>query len=130
MVDNLTRFRSQNARVVRHEARPEADEDGYQAFSFGRVGPRPQMTLLFRKANGEVRGFPYAQFDGIESDNPDDGFVVKFGRTLISIEGRNLNRLFQYVCNYKAAEIVEASPRVAVQLCATQPNVWRVIVTN
>jgi hypothetical protein len=42
-----------------------ADEEEYTAFTHGRVGTRPQMTLVFRKCDGEEEGFAYAQFSRI-----------------------------------------------------------------
>ncbi len=109
-------------------ARKEADSEPaeYQAFSFGRVGIRPQLTLLLRKANGEVEGFPYADFRGISAVNEDVGFTIRFDTRTVKVEGQNLKQLFQYVCNYRAAEIVEAEPSVVMQTPDGQAVVWSI----
>ena len=110
--------------VQPHRATSEDSE--YRAFSFGRVGVRPQMTLLLRKASGEVEGFPYADFHGIHSMNEELGFSIQFGRRLVNIEGRNLKQLFGYVCNFRAAEIVEATEITAMALPEFEAIVCRV----
>lgn len=102
----------------------EADE--YQALSFGRVGIRPQVTVLFRKANGEVEGFPYADFRGISSLNEESGFTVRFDARTVKIEGQHLGKLFQYICNHRAAEILEADPATAMNSPDGKPVVWLV----
>ena len=80
----------------------------YEAFSFGRVGAAAQLTLLFRQANGAVFGFPYASLSGLRSDNPAAGFTLDFCGVKVTVVGRNLERLFRYVCDHKAAEIEQA----------------------
>ncbi|MEZ6104429.1 MAG: hypothetical protein R3E01_36290 [Pirellulaceae bacterium] len=106
-------------------SRPGADEaDEYRAFAFGRVGIRPQMTLVVRRSTGEFEGFAYAEFSGISGINEDNGFVVRFGPRLVAIEGKNLKRLFGYVCNFRAAEILEASGSAALKIPEDEPVVW------
>lgn len=112
--------RVQSVRATRDEA------DEYRAFSFGRVGIKPQMTLLVRKSSGEVEGFPYSDFTGIWSLNEDDGFTIRFRDRIINIEGRNLRRLFDYICNHRAAEIVEIDSHAAMAVADESAVVWRV----
>lgn len=87
----------------------ENEESEYEAFASGRVGNKPQLTLLFRKASGEVFGFPYASFTEIRSENADLGFTVEFSGVEVEVQGQNLSKLFRYVCFHRAAEIVEAA---------------------
>ncbi len=109
---------------ARRAATEEAEE--YQALSFGRVGIKPQITLLFRKANGEVEGFPYADFRGISSVNEDIGFTVRFDTRTVKVEGQNLREAFRYICTHRAAEILEADEATAMQSPDGKPVVWKV----
>lgn len=100
--------------LERPGAEPEApapvpqEAAAYEAFSFGRVGAAAQLTLLFRQANGAVFGFPYASLSGLRSDDPAAGFTLDFCGVEVTVSGRNLGRLFRYVCDHKAAEIEQA----------------------
>lgn len=84
------------------------DEDAETAFTFGRVGSRPQLTLLFQRASGAVFGYPYANLTALRSEDPDLGFTLEFGDAVVKVTGRNLEMLFQYVCDHKASRIEEA----------------------
>jgi hypothetical protein len=117
-VETVTRFTE--------KAHPRDEAEEYQAFSFGRIGIRPQMTLLVRKCTGEVEGFPYADYGGVSATNEDDAFSVKFGQRLVRIEGRQLQQLFRYVCNYRAAEITEVDARTSMHVAEDKAVVWRV----
>ncbi|MEZ6104472.1 MAG: hypothetical protein R3E01_36505 [Pirellulaceae bacterium] len=100
--------------------------DEYQAFSFGRIGVKPQLTLLFRKATGEVHGFAYADLRGISTLDEDRGFTIRFDSGTVKIEGRNLRQLFQYICLHRAAEIVEIDEQMTLQLPHDRAVVWLV----
>jgi hypothetical protein len=102
------------------------DPDEYQPFSFGRVGVKPQLTLLMRKATGEVEGFPYADFSGVSATDENTGFTVRFATRTVRVEGRNLRQLFQYVCSYKAAEIVETTMRSTMQIPEGKAVIWQI----
>lgn len=88
-----------------------AEDKDYRAFTFGRVGPRPQMTLTLLFADGRGRGFPYAQMLGLEFDDEDAGFRLEFPGALVEVRGRNLKRLLRYVCDHRAARIDESTPQ-------------------
>ncbi|MEZ6101665.1 MAG: hypothetical protein R3E01_22245 [Pirellulaceae bacterium] len=109
---------------ARKAATEAADE--YQAFSFGRIGIKPQLTLLFRKATGEVEGFAYADFRGISAIDENAGFKIRFDTRTVKVEGRNLRQLFQYICLHRAAEIVEIDEWMTLQLPEDRAVVWRV----
>jgi hypothetical protein len=102
------------------------ETDEYEAFSFGRVGNKPQFTLLCRKATGEVEGFSYADYRGVSAIDEENGFSVKFGAQKVRIEGRHLGQLFRYVCNLRAAEIVATDEHTAMRLPDGKAVVWRV----
>lgn len=104
------------------------EADVYQAMTYGRIGTRPQMCLLLWKASGEVRGFAYADWTGIQSRNIDEGFTMVFGRATVRIGGRNLSELFRYVCNFRAAEVIEIDNRAAMLIAADKPVVWEILI--
>jgi len=98
---------------VEPATRAESASADYVAFSHGRVGRRPQMMISFRRSSGQVAVFPYSLLRQILSSNPDTGFTMAFGGTSVRIEGEGLARLFQYVCEHRAVEIVESDrPRI------------------
>lgn len=84
------------------------DTEEYQAFSYGRIGNRPQLMIVFRKADGYCEGYPYSLLSKISSINPDQGFVIEFGSRTISVSGNNLERLFRLICDSKATELIES----------------------
>jgi hypothetical protein len=84
------------------------DEKEYEAFSFGRVGIRPQLMLAFRKSNGEVRVRPYAILQGIDTDNEHAWFALDFPGLRVQIRGRNLSVLFRYLWLHRVVEVTEA----------------------
>jgi hypothetical protein len=106
----------------------ESDEGDYRAFSYGRVGLRPQMTLTLRFVGGSMRGLPYSQMLGIDSDDDDAGFRMEFPGTIVEVRGRNLKRLVRYVCDHRAAEIVESSAAASVGAPSTASIVDAIVL--
>jgi len=104
-------------------AEPKAE---YEPFASGRIGNKPQLTLVFRKANGTVRGFSYSFFYSVESDDPADGFTIDFTHDKLEVVGRNLKRLFHLVCEHRAAEIVEAGRNELLQTPENDPVVEQI----
>jgi hypothetical protein len=104
------------------------DDSEYKAFTFGRVGPRPQMTLILGFAGGHGRGFPYAQMLGIEFDDEDAGFRLEFPGQVIEIRGRNLKRLLRYVCDHRAARIEESTLQQSLVASDTAEIVDSIVV--
>lgn len=102
------------------------EPEEYQAYSFGRVSSKRQVTLLFRKASGEVEGFAYADYRGISAVNETIGFTVRFDTRTVKVEGQHLGELFQYICNHRAAEIREADVETAMQTPEGKAVVWLV----
>jgi hypothetical protein len=106
------RFTPRAAEELVQNVEAQRDDDSeYKAFTFGRVGPRPQMTLILGFAGGHGRGFPYAQMLGIEFDDEDAGFRLEFPGQIVEIRGRNLKRLLRYVCDHRAARVEESTPQ-------------------
>ncbi len=95
-------------------------ESEYEAFSYGRVGIRPQLMLGFRKCNGAVMVRPYAMLDAISTDEENSGFTIDFPKVSVIIQGRNLSKLFRFVCLHRVAEIIEAD--VATQFTESEEN--------
>lgn len=88
-------------------AKAAGKEQEYEAYSFGRIGIRPQLMLALRKANGQVRIRPYAMLQGIDTDNEHVGFTLDFSGWRVQVRGRNLERLFRYLWLQRVLEIIE-----------------------
>jgi hypothetical protein len=85
----------------------EVDNE-YTAYANGRVGTRPQLSIVFRKADGSAKAFAYSHLYSIETADPNLGFALELTQTKVTIKGRNLSRLFFFVCEHRAAEVIEA----------------------
>ena len=103
----------------------EPDEE-YEPFASGRIGNRPQLTLVFRKADHSVHALAYSYLYSITSDNPGMGFALDFTHAKVEIKGRNLERLFQLVCQHRAMEIIEAGRSDDFVTPASEPLVARI----
>lgn len=103
---------------------PQREEQEYVAFANGRIGNRPQLALMFYKADGSVKAYAYSHLFSIESSNPTVGFTVQFtGAKKVVVSGRNLQRLFQMVCEHRAITIVEAGRGDQLQVSPGSPIV-------
>lgn len=105
------------------EAIGDQPPDEYEAFAGVRIGNRPQLTLVFTKCTGEVLGFPYANLMQLTSTDVGQGFTLEFAGVEVVIKGRNLARLFRYVCDHRAAEIIEADRAEALLARQGEPVV-------
>lgn len=120
----------QNTGSVEEEATgydEAASTDEYSPFALGRVSRRPQMMLLLRQCTGEVTVYPYSLLLQIHSQDPSKGFTLTFGDHKVRVEGENLTQLFNYVCQHRATEIVEAGRTVAFT-AADGPLVMQILV--
>jgi len=102
------------------------DEDAeaeYTAFAKGRIGVHPQMSIIFRKADGSAKGFAYAHLYSVESNNPAAGFIAEFTQTKVTVSGRNLEPLFAYLCQHRAAEVREAERNQLFEMAGDEPVV-------
>jgi hypothetical protein len=106
---------------------PEPDSDSeYIPFGHGQVATRPQLAIIFRKADGSAKAFSYAHLYSIESDNPDEGFTVEFTQSKVAIKGRNLEPLFRYISQHRAAEVIEAGRTQIFELAAEHPVIEKI----
>jgi hypothetical protein len=110
-------YQSRVKRPGEGESASPEDTDELKSTSFGRIGSKAQMTLIIRFANGRGRAFPYAQLLGIDFEDEASGFRLEFPGEFVEISGRNLTRLLNYVCAYRAARIDEASPQQSLAAC-------------
>lgn len=101
-----------------------ATTEEYQAFANGRIGSRPQLSVIFRKASGAACCFSYAHLFTVESENPEAGCIVTFsaGKS-VHLRGRNLAQLFDCICFHKAAEIAEAHRSIGITADGSAPIV-------
>jgi hypothetical protein len=102
----------------------------YEAFAHGRVGNRPQLMVVFKKASGEVFAFSYISLTEIRSPNPNKGFVVDFSGVKVAVVGDHLETLFRYLVDHKAAEIIEVDRAKAFQTGADAAIVTSVSVAR
>jgi hypothetical protein len=73
-----------------------AAEEEYQAFSFGRVGSKSQLTLAIRRVSGTVHGFVYAHLYTVDLE-PSLGIILRFTHHRVVLQGRNLDELYRYL---------------------------------
>ncbi len=121
---NLRSLVGQTAVRKIHQIEPKLEEEvEYQAFSFGRVGPRPQIMLEICKSDGFRLTFPYIDLKRIKTMNPDLGFELKFGEQLVLIEGRNLLLCYRYIKQNRLESIVEMGREGAMSVTEIAPVV-------
>jgi hypothetical protein len=99
--------RSKPSAITPAVAEPDGENES-TAFANGRVGTHPQLSIIFRKADGSVTGFAYAHLYSVKTSNEAEGFVAEFTQTKVAVKGRNLELLFRFICQHRAAEVTEA----------------------
>ena len=112
----------------RSEPASESQANEYEACGRARIGNRPQLTLVFTKCSGEVIGFPYANLMRITSQDVAQGFTLEFAGVEVVVQGRNLARVFRFVCDHRAAEIIEADRAEAMLANPDGPVVESIVV--
>lgn len=81
--------------------------------SFGRIGNRPLLSVRFCKRDGTAWSFAYAHGYSILADGRGK-LVVTFSGHTVTVEGRNLGRVHDYLDAHRLAALREAdSPRRA-----------------
>lgn len=85
----------------------ETDNE-YRAFSFGRAGKRTLSMLSFKKRDGSVEVFCYADMRRISSPDPERQLLIRFVDAVVVIQGQNLQELLGYVKAWRCDEIVES----------------------
>lgn len=121
---NLRSLVGQSAVRKIHQIEPKLEEEvEYQAFSFGRVGPRPQIMLEICKSDGFHLVLPYIDLKAISTMNPDLGFELKFGEQRVLIEGRNLLLCYRYIKQNRLESIVELGREGTMSVAEKDPVV-------
>lgn len=98
----------------------------YTAYANGRLGNRPQLTLVFRKADGSVKAFAYSHLYAVSSDDPAAGFTVEFSKLMVTVRGENLDPLFRLVCQHRVLEISEISRNQVFDMVESEPTVQKI----
>ena len=87
---------------MRRTSRPAETTAAYAPFSQGKAG----SWVKFKRVNGEARGLSY--FDLREVDyQPALGIVLESSHRRVTLEGRNLEELFDDLLDQRVAEIQE-----------------------
>ena len=115
-------------RSFAEDVRPAEETEIYQAFSFGRVGLRPQLMLCFIKCDGLHLALPYADLRSISTSDPSKGFQLEFSGREILIEGTNLDVCFRYLRDHRLSELTEASPATVLELPQDEPTVQKILI--
>ena len=101
---------------------PVEEDEGYSAFASGRLGTKPQLTLVFRRVTGSCHAFAYAHLYALEYD-PSVGILLKFTQHRVALLGRHLDDLFRYLCLHRVQTVQETDPLHAETLPQKTPVV-------
>ena len=94
-----------------------------------RVGINPQLSVIFRKADGSATGFAYSHLYSVDTSNEAEGFVAEFTQTKVTVKGRNLGPLFGFICQHRAAEVTEAERHQVFEQGSEEPVVEKIEFT-
>ncbi len=109
--------------IAKAETFPEAHEEEYRAFAFGRVSNKPQISVTFRLLDAKGYNFAYSHYYALIDDHPNSAFEVEFTRHIVIIKGRNLETLHRLLCDHKVREVVQSDPLQAKLLPEEVPVV-------
>jgi hypothetical protein len=112
----LSRLRQLGATPI---SAPTAEEE-YQAFSFGRVGSKSQLTLAIRRVSGTVHGFSYAHLYTLDLE-PSLGIILRFTNHRVVLQGRHLDELYRYLRGHRVELIQVIDPLQAETLPEDTP---------
>lgn len=101
------------------------EEEEYQAFSFGRVGQKPQFTVAFKQADGFCEGLSYSDFRGWTTSDGNTSFELLFAGRKIGVEGSNLGRILELIRQHRLSDLTEASRSQAMQCAVNEPVVTK-----
>ena len=107
-------------------AAEEDSESDYSAYAHGRISRLPQLTLIFRLADGSAQAFAYAYFYAAEAVDPAHGFTLDFSQNKVKLQGRNLETLFRLICQHRASEVREADRSQSFEVAEDAPVVERI----
>jgi predicted RecB family endonuclease len=93
--------------AVKEVGVPEIEAD-YSAYAHGRISRHTQSMVIFRRADGSANAFAYAYVMSVAGEDTTSEFRIDFSQHKVVVKGRNLETLFQLVCQHRVAEIREA----------------------
>jgi len=109
-------------------------ENNQPFFGYAKEGQLPPVTLLVRHRNGNQQAFHYQYLTTSMDYNPSEGIKLQFcdpvGVTVIKIEGRNLQTLWDHLTRHRvtfiepAATVPDETPED--ELCVTEVRVQEV----
>ena len=97
-------------RVVPLKGAGEADDE--VAVAFGRVGAKPALSVRFCLRNGDSVSFAYSHAYSIHAEGKGKLLLTFTGHT-VTVEGRNLSRLHDYLDSHRATKVKESDLRRA-----------------
>lgn len=110
---------------------PKLEEEAeYQAFSFGRVGPRPQIMLEICKSDGYRLVLPYIDLKKITTMNPDNGFELHYSDQKVVVEGRNLKECYRYIKQNRLDSMLEAERSSAMAVVQQEAVISSLKIAN
>lgn len=110
---------------------PKLEEEAeYQAFSFGRVGPKPQIMLEICKADGYRLALPYIDLKKITTMNPDMGFELHYLDQKVVVEGHNLMACYRYIKQNRLDSMLEAERSSAMAVVHQEAVISSVKIAN
>jgi hypothetical protein len=126
MKDGLTQLdRLKN--LAKGTAEPKDAEEEYTAFASGRLGTKPQLTLVFRTVAGVSHAFAYAHLYAMEYD-PAAGIMLQFSQHWVTVRGRNLEGMFRYLCLHRVQTVQETDALHAEALPAKEAVVTGLLI--
>ena len=107
---------------------PLKKPNNIKAFSYGRIGTRPQLMLCFIKCDGHHLAMPYSDLRSISTSDPNKGFILEFDNKEILIEGTNLTPCFRYLRDQRLSELVEIDRDSAMSQPEDAPVVQKIVI--
>ncbi len=112
-------------RPVRLVKDDEPDEG--TAVAFGRVGAKPALSVRFCLRTGDSVSFAYSHAYSVRAEGKGKLLLTFTGHT-VTIEGRNLGRLHDYLDAHRATRVREGDTRRAEFEADSAEVVERIVV--
>jgi hypothetical protein len=109
---------------------PEPEEEEFQAVTFGRIGAKAQLMVMFQTADGFCEGFEYASLDGFTTADPNTSLQIRFGRKMIFIEGINLRKLLRMLMQHRLSEVADTGRSAALEADDQTPVITKLLIRN
>ena len=117
-------------RKVRSSEPKLEEEAEYQAFAFGRVGPKALIMLEIWKSDGYRLVLPYIDLKRISTMNPDAGFELHFPDHKVLVEGRNLKECYRYIKQNRLDSMVEAERTSTMSVVPNEAVINAIRIAN